>query len=171
MTTYLTAEAAVLTLLRAYNAGATFTVANSVVDDWTIIDTAPTSAFVEMGDDTIEAVEINDYGAHDEYQEQHTISLWICQKRSTGAAGDAALKQGLKTLTEAVKDYLRPYRRLNNATGVRSMQISSTTPPLMIRRTATGTNGPGLADASHFAQRIQLTVLCESDAPDGEIDG
>jgi hypothetical protein len=168
MTTYLTAESAVLTLLRAYNSGATFTIANSAVDDYTIIDVANTTAFIEQGEDSQENIEVEDYGAYDEYQERHVISLWICQKRSAGASGDAALKQGLKVLTEAVKDYLRPYRRLNGAIGVRSMMIASTTPPLTIKR---ADQKPGLADTSHFGQRVQLVILCESTAPVGEIEG
>lgn len=167
MTTYLIAEGALLTLCRAYSAGAVFTTANSSADDWTVIDTADTSLLIEMGEQTQEGIEQDDYEAHGEYQEQHTIDVWICQKRSAGATGDGTIKQGLKTLTEALKDYLRPYRRLNAASGVRSMAITSTLPPAYVQRIG----GRGVADASHLTQRIRCVVLCESTAAAGETDG
>lgn len=166
MSTYLTVESAVLTLLRAYNSGATFTTANSSLDDWTIIDTPATSAFVEMGEDSTEDIVIDAYGAHGDYQEKHVISLWICMKRSGGAAGDAGIKQALKALTEGVKDYLRPFRTLGSV--ARAMELTSTTPPLTIRRSG---RDPGLADASHFGQRVHVTVWCDSASPDGESEG
>lgn len=167
MSSYMTAEAALLTLLRAYNSGATFTSANSARDDATIIDTAATSALIEMGDASQEGIAEGDYEEYGEYQEQHTIDVWICMKRSSGATGDGTIKQALKTLTEAVKDYLRSYRRLNAASGVRQMVITTTLPPAYVQRAG----GKGVADASHLTQRIRCVVYCESTAPAGESDG
>jgi hypothetical protein len=50
VTTYATAEAALLTLTRAYSAGAVFTAANSSIEDWRVLDAAGTdnAAVIEM---------------------------------------------------------------------------------------------------------------------------
>jgi hypothetical protein len=168
VSTYTTAEAALLTLVRAYNSGATFTPANSSVDDWRVLDASSTTvaAVLEMAAPTIErTVTATEYGAYGEYQEVHQIGVWICAARGQGAGGDGAAKAACKTLTEAVKDYLRPYRRLNAAAGVRSAAILRTTDPAYISPTR------DIAQATHVAQEIIFEIACESDAPEGEIDG
>jgi hypothetical protein len=168
MSTYSTAEAALLTLIRAYSGGTVFDEANSSADDWLALDANGTevAAVVEMAGPTTEAtIDADSYGAYGEYQEMHTISLWLCRKRGVGADGDGAVKAALKALTEAVKDYLRPYRRLNGAAGVRSMRLLRTTEPAYISPT------DKVEDATHVAQQIVVQVLCESAAPEGEMDG
>lgn len=167
MSTYATAETALLTLVRAYASGAVFTTTNSAADDWKPLDAPNTevAAVVEMAGASTEGVEQDGYGVEGEYQETHTIGLWLCKKRGTGDGGDGVVKQQLKALTEAVKDYLRPYRRLNGAAGVRSMKLMRTTEPTYISPT------DKVGDATHIAQQITFQVLCESDAPAGEMDG
>jgi hypothetical protein len=169
MTTYSTAEAALLTLTRAYSAGTVFTTANAVADDWTVLDAQGTTvaAVLEMASDTIEAITVDaqSYGDYGAYQEVHQIGVWLCVKREQGLGGDGAAKAALKTLTDAYRDYMRPYRRLNAATGVRQAKMTKTTAPAYISPTRNA------ADATHVAQMITFEVACESDAPVGEIDG
>lgn len=172
MSTYTVAEAALLTLVRAYSGGTVFTTTNSSADDWRVLDATSTesAAVLEMAGPTVEGVltyqrHAQSYGADAEYQETHQIGVWICVKRSTGVGGDGAVKATLKALTEAVKDYLRPYRRLNAAANVRAALIARTTEPSYISPTK------DIADATHVAQQIVFEVQCESDAPAGEIDG
>jgi hypothetical protein len=168
MSTYPVAEAALLTLIRAYSSGAVFTTANSAADDWIVLDANGTevAAVIEMAGLTTEAVvDAEEYGVYGKYQETHTIGLWVCKKRGTGAGGDGAMKQQVKALTEALKDYLRPYRRLSGAAGVRSMRITRTGEPAYI------SPSDKVEDATHVAQQITIQVLCESAAPEGESDG
>jgi hypothetical protein len=144
-----------------------FTTTNSSADDWAVLDAGATevAAVIEMAGPSTEGVEQDGYGVYGEYQETHQIGLWVCVKRGTGDGGDGAVKQTLKTLTEAVKDHLRPYRRLNDAAGVRAMTIMRTTEPNYIGLTE------HIEDATHVGQLITIQVRCESDAPEGEIDG
>jgi len=168
VSTYPIAESALLTLIRAYSGGTVFDEANSSVDNWLVLDANGTevAAVLEMAGPTTEAVIDGDsYGVYGEYQETHTIGLWLCQKRGTGDGGDGAVKAVLKALTEGMKDHLRPYRRLDSAPSVRSMRLMRTTEPAYISPT------DKVEDATHVAQQIVVQVLCESDAPEGEIDG
>lgn len=167
MSTYLDIESALLALIRAYAGGAVFDAANSSVDDWIALDANGTevAAVIEMAAASTEGAQQDGYGAFGEYQETHTLALWICQKRGTGDGGDGAAKQALKTLTEAIKDYLRPFRRLDGAAGVRSARLLRTGEPVYI------SPNDQIEAATHVAQQITLQVVCESDAPEGEIDG
>ena len=166
MSTYQTAESALLTLIRAYSGGTVYTTTTSSADDWRVLDNATSAAVVEMAGPTIEGMTAPvEYGVHGEYQETHQIGIWICEPRGVGAGGDGAIKQALKARTEAVKDYLRPFRRLNNASGVRSAQIVRTTAPAYISPTTDA------AMATHVAQQIIVQVACESAEPAGESDG
>ena len=167
MSTYGVAEAALLTLVRAYAAGAVFTTANSAVDDWVMLDAPGTTvaAVLEMAGDTREdIVTQGGYGVYAEYQEEHQIGVWLCVKREQGLGGDGAAKAALKTLTDAFRDYARPFRRLNNATGVRQALMTTTTAPAYISPTRNA------VDATHVAQLITFVIACESAAPVGEID-
>jgi len=171
MSTYSAAEAALLTLTRAYSSGAVFDITNSVADDWRVLDAQGTTvaAVLEMASDTIEGIEVDNeagsYGDYGNYQEVHTIGVWLCVKREQGLGGDGAAKAACKTLVDAYRDYMRPYRRLNGATGVRSAKMIRTSAPAYISPTK------DVADATHVAQMITFEVACESAAPTGEIDG
>ena len=168
MSTYQTAENALLTLTRAYSGGSVFTTANSSIEDWLALDAAGTdvAAVIEMAGKSIERMTVQaEYGAYGESQEVHSIGVWLCVKRSQGAGGDGAVKAACKALTEAYKDYMRPYRRLNGATNVRSAQIMSTSAPSFISPTR------DIESATHVAQQVLFEIACESAAPAGEIDG
>ena len=166
MSTYSSAEAALLALVRAYSGGAVFNATNSIADDWTVLDAQGTTvaAVLEMAGDTIEAVTVQgEYGDYGAFQEVHQIGVWLCVKRGQGLGGDGAAKADCKTLTDAFRDYARPYRRLNGA--VRSAKMIRTSAPAYISPTR------NVSDATHVAQMITFEVSCESDAPAVEIDG
>lgn len=170
MSTYTIAETALLALVRAYAGGGTFNSQNSAIDNWLMLDSSnqTAAAVIEMAGESREAIDTSEpteYGAYGEYQEVHQVGVWICQPRGAGDGGDGIAKAAVKTLTEAVKDYLRPYRLLNAAAGVRSAQIVRTTAPTYISPTT------DIAQATHVAQEIVMIVVCTSTAPDGEIDG
>lgn len=158
MSTYLAAEAALLTLIRAYSGGAVFDEVNSAAEDWDVLDAPDTevSAIVEMEGSSEEADELDDYGGHGEYVERHRIAVWVCVKRGTGEGGDGLVRAECKTLTEALKDHLRPYERLNNASGVLRAQMTRTSEIRMISTT----EDP--RDATHVAQQISIQVLCRA---------
>ncbi len=165
MSTYATAENALLTLTRAYSG---MSADNTSIEDWRVLDAAGTdnAAVIEMAGKSVERMAVQGgYGDYGEYQEVHSIGVWMCVKRSQGLGGDGAVKVACKALTEAYKDYMRPYRRLNGASGVRSAQIVSTSAPSFISPTRS------MEDATHVAQQVLFEIACESDAPVGEIDG
>lgn len=158
MSTYIAAEAALLALVRTYNGGAVFDEVNSSAEDWTALDATGTevAAVVEMAGETVEADEIDDYGAHGEFVEQHQIGLWLCVKRGTGDGGDGETRAAVKALTEAVKDHIRPYERLNDAEGVLRAQIVRTSAPALISRSEE------MEDATHDAQQVVFQILCSA---------
>jgi hypothetical protein len=165
VSTYATAEQALYTLTLAFPGMST---ANVSIEDWRVTDAGDTqiAAVVEMVGPSIERMTVQaEYGAYGEYQEVHQIGVWLCVKRSQGAGGDGAVKVAVKALTEAFKDYIRPYRRLNGAAGVRSAQIKATAAPAFISYTRS------IDDATCLAQLVTFEIACESDAPEGEIDG
>jgi len=168
VSTYTIAETALLTLTRAYSGGSVFDTSNSVADDWRVLDAQGTTvaAVLEMAGDTIEAITVQAaYGDYGQYQEIHQIGVWLCVKREQGIGGDGAAKAACKTLIDAFRAYMRPYRRLNAAAGVRSATMIRTSAPAYISPTR------DVGDATHVAQMITFEVACESDAPVGEIDG
>lgn len=167
MSTYFTAEAALLTLIRAYSSGTVFTEANSSRDDWLVLDASGTeaAAVVEMASETREGDSLNGRQAHGAYQEVHQIGVWICVKRGVGAGGDSAAMAACKTLTEAVKDHLRPWERLNNATGVTRAQVVRTTEPSYISPTKR------IEDATHVAQQIIVQIHCRAALNPVEVAG
>jgi hypothetical protein len=148
--------------VRAYSGGMVFTEENSAAEDTLVLDAPNTdvAAIVAMAGESIEADEIDDYGEHGAYVERHQIAVWICVERGTGDGGDGALAQECKALTEAVKDYLRPYERLNNAPGVLRAQIVRTGAPDLISRSV------AMEDATHVAQEVVFQVLCASERGD-----
>jgi hypothetical protein len=61
---------------------------------------------------------------------------------------------------------MRPYRRLNNATGVRSAQISQHNSAQLHQPDARRLSRPRT-----WRSKSLFEIACESDAPVGEIDG
>lgn len=153
MSTYTTAEAAVLTLLRAYDGGGVFTEANASRGDFSATD-APgyrQYAVVLMADSS-------DYGdgrSHGKRQQTHRISVLLFQAREQGLGGDGAAYSALTTLTDAVAAWFERYPRLNGAAGVKRAAIVRVGKP----RT---TQAPGGGAGPHLVQPIMLDVLCET---------
>jgi hypothetical protein len=151
--TYSTSEAALLTLIRAYNAGATFTAANSSRGDWSVVDATGTdlACVLAMNAPTLESEIIEDYGKQGKIQERHEIAIDVFHKRSQGLGGDSVAYVALTTLTDALRAYLRGYPRLNNTSGVRNTNIVGVS-DVDIRK-----------KSPHIFQTIVIRVYCESD--------
>jgi hypothetical protein len=155
VSTYTTAETALLALVRSYGAGLIFTEENSAAEDTLVLDAGTgVAAIVAMAGESVEGDKIDDYGEHGAYVERHQIAVWVCVERGTGDGGDGAISQECKALTESVKDYLRPYERLNGAPGVLRAQIVRTGAPDLISRST------AIEDATHVAQEVVFSVLC-----------
>lgn len=170
MSTYPTAENALLALVRAFNTAivlndqstaVAFSSANSSADDWLVLDAAgPVAAVVEMVGASLEGDNLDGRGAHGMVQEKHAIGVWLCVARGVGVNGDGQAKANIKTLTEAFKDYLRPLDRLSVGAPVSRAMIVKTSEPSYISPTN------NIEAATHVAQLVTLTVYCESDAPE-----
>ena len=157
MSTYTAVEAALLTLVRAYSSGTVYTATNSSVDNWRVLDGGAARAVViEMAEATTESDTANGRNAFGTYQEVHRLGVWVCVARGSGDGGDVAAKVALKTATEALKDYLRPYERLNAAANVSRAQIARTTAPAYISPSSDATR------ATHVAQQVIVQVQCRA---------
>ncbi len=154
---------ALLTLVRAYNSGATFTTTNSSYGDWLVLDATGTevSAVVEMADVSVSGDIVQDgavnYGTQGNYQEAHTLAVFVAYKRGVGASGDGALYSNLTTLVDALRAYLTTYPRLNNAGLVRYAHIVQTSTPFDV-----APSQPNDAPSTHLAQRLIVKVWCET---------
>jgi hypothetical protein len=155
VTTLLTTQTALLALARTYNSGATFDSANSSILDWTVLDAQGTevAAVVVMEGPSQEDDEINGFGRHGHFQEVHRVGLWIYVKKGVGEDGEAAAATACQTLTEALKDSIRPYERLNHGAPIKRAKMVSTTPPAVYG-----------AQGSHVGQEIVVMVQCESES-------
>jgi hypothetical protein len=153
MSTLPASKTALLTLLRAYP-DATFDSSNSALDDWAVLTSEGRtySLVIEMGAATTE--DTGDYLAQGDYSETHRLDAWICWKRGQGEGGDAAQRQALIDLTERLKDYARPYTRLNGAANVEQARIVETSEPLYIAPRSMH------AASTHVAQRITWEIQC-----------
>lgn len=161
MSTVLLAESALLALIRSYNSGATFGTTNSAIDDWRVLDAedAGTACVIELAGPSQEADELNGRSTHGAYQELHRIGAWVCIERGVGTGGDVAAKQACQALVEALKDYCRPYERLNTENDdspIVRAQIVETTDLSYIAPT------DDITQATHVAQRITWLVHCEA---------
>lgn len=159
MSTLLSTQDALLALCRAYNGGATFTSANSASDDRAVLDGGEASLVVLMNGPTAEGEELDGYGGHGAMQERHEFTVWVCVSRFTGEGGDGAAVRSVKALTEALKDHLRRYERLNGAAGVRLARLAETTEPRD-------------ADTKqHVCMGITVRVWCENEYEPLEVGG
>lgn len=120
--TYTTCEAAVLTLVQAYNAGATFTDANARIADMRAIDARDASAVIRMAGDSQEGDNLFEKGSHGRRQAIHEIGVTIFYKVKDGAGGPTVSYTALTTLVDDLLSWLRRYEKLNGATGVRRAQ-------------------------------------------------
>lgn len=165
MSTYLIAEAAVLTVCRAVGSGTIFTATNSSRNDFVVVQSGePYALVVSMGGDTEEGDDLRPPGISGRrgsqgcYQERHQILLTIYAAVGTGAAGFAAQTAALQQVVEDVKDYIRAHDRLGGVVSfARPMRTSRIRELVMKDRGAT-----------HLVQEVVLLVLCESEYPASE---
>jgi hypothetical protein len=152
---YQTIQTAVLTLVRAYNSGATFTADTSSEDNWNVIDNSVSnvSAVVTQAGDTIESYDLNGRGVHGKRYAQHEVGVLVASSIRTDNDADAL--QTLYTTVEALKTYLRKYPRLNNTTGVKHAQINRTTRRRPIAPETDTTR------STHWGQMIVVEVVEE----------
>jgi hypothetical protein len=155
VTTLLTVQTALLALARNYNSGATFDSTNSSILDWTVLDAQDTevSAVVVMEGPSQEDDEINGFGRHGHFQELHRVGLWVYVKKGTGEGGEAAAATACQTLTEALKDYIRPYEQLSHGAPIKRAKIGTTTQPAVYG-----------AGQSHVGQEIVFSIQCDSES-------
>lgn len=152
---YQTIQTAVLTLVRAYNTGLTFTTATSAEDDWRVLDNSVgnVSAVVTQAGDSTEDYLLNGRGAHGKRYAQHEVGVMVAASIRTD--NDADTLQTLYSTVEALKAYLRKYPRLNNTAGVIHAQISRTTRRRPIAPVTDETR------STHWAQMIVVQVVEE----------
>ncbi len=119
---YTTCATALLTLVRAYNSGATFTTATSAEEDYQLVfNQEQTGAIITMWGDSEEADFLDGRGAQGKRQARHSIAVILAEP--IGTRNDADVKASLHTIREALIAYLRPYARLNNTSGVKRAEL------------------------------------------------
>lgn len=156
MSTYLAARTALLTLCRA--AGVGFDAENSGTD-YTVLDAGYPLALLVKGQPTEEADQFDGYGSHGARQERHTFEAQVWLDVGNGEGGLEAIDAELIAVTEALKDYVRGYERLNETPNVRRAQIIRTTPP-----ESNGTK-------SHRVQIVTVQVDCDLEYEPVEVAG
>lgn len=165
MGTYRAAEQALLDVCRTVRIDGQliFGEANSATDDWSVIDSG-TSAYglvIEMGGDTVAGDALDGRGSQGLTQERHEIRVTITRKVGTGASGATAIIRDLKEVVAALTDHIRRHGRLG---GVVRRAWPSRISVVFDRYPTTGRREA----PTHAAQRITVTVYCESDDIDEE---
>lgn len=146
---YASCTAAVLTLVRAYSGGTVFTSANSAEDDYqTVLGQSATGAVVTMFGDSAEGDMLDGRGAQGKRQARHEIGVVLLVP--IGGDNDAVPKAALHTIRDALIAYLRPYARLNNASGVKRAEIVAQTQDRLL--------GPTNEQGTHWVSVIVLRV-------------
>jgi hypothetical protein len=149
--TYLAARNALLTLCRAYDSGAVFSVLNSAVNDRTVMDSGTEfSINIERTAPTVRGRRVDDIQAHGAMVERHTLTVWLYTVIGTGDGGEGATDEASEVMAEALAAYLAQYERLGGV-AARAL-ITEVTEP---RRNGTG---------SHVVQGIEVTAWCKNTA-------
>lgn len=163
MSTYASAKAALLATCRAYNGGATFDTTNSAADDYAVQDTASSQYALVLvkGGPTAEGDNLDGRGSQGMYQERHTFKLIISAKVGNAQQGYGVIIQGLETLVESLKDYIRQHDRLGTPDPVRRAQTIETSATM--ERVPRDANAP-----THFIIEVLVRVFCEAVYPDSE---
>jgi hypothetical protein len=152
---YQTIQTAVLTRVRAYNSGATFTTDTSAEDDWRVLDNSVgnLSAVVTQAGDTVEGYSLNGRGKSGATFAQHEIGVMVASAIRTDNDADAI--QTLYTTVEALKAYLRKYPLLNGTSGVKLSTVTRTTRRRPIAPVSDDTR------STHWSQMIVLQIVEE----------
>lgn len=135
MSTYTTAEAALLTRVRAYNSGATFTTNNSSRGDFRVLDRANTGqacVLMQMRDSEMADDLGQGRGSHGKRQQRHYIGAVLFQGR--GQEDDGTTYQALTTLTDALIAYLDTYQRLGLGDPIKRAEVVGATVPRLSAR-------------------------------------
>jgi hypothetical protein len=151
MSTYVTAETALLTQIRSYNSGLTFTEDNSSRGDFRVLNnTAVAQAAVlmqagrsEFGDNLGQG-----RGSMGKRQQRHRIGIILFQARAQN--NDGVTYQSLVSLTDGLITYLDKYPLLGGATSVKRAEVVEASEP-RIRR-----------DRPWIYQSILVEVLTET---------
>jgi hypothetical protein len=171
MSTFLTAQAALLAVCRTYTTPApneddppvmVFTETNSSIDDWRVLDRHGARALViEMGGDSLEGDNLEGRGSQGMLQEIHIFTVVVARDLGNGRDGPTAIIGALKIDVEGLKAHLRQNDRLNVGAPISRAWPTRTGRPIF--------RAPGAREmASHVLQEITVTVWCESDYPAGE---
>lgn len=152
MSAYAAIEAAALTVLRAYQSGATFTAANSSRGDYGVLE-APgdNAAVIQQMAPTEAGDRLDGRGAHGRRQWRYTLAITLFRKRGTGQGGDGAAYTDLISLTDGVVAHLLRYPRLGSASGVKRAQVTRVSTPM------------GADGRPHLWQTITVMVDAESE--------
>jgi hypothetical protein len=151
---YQTIQTAVLTLVRAYNSGATFTTSTSSEDDWRVLDSGDdVAAVVTQAGDTLEGYELNGRGKSGARFAQHEVGVMVASAIRTDEDSEAI--QTLYSTVEGLKTYLRKYPLLNATAGVKHAQIVRTTRRRSIAPVTDETR------STHWMQMIVVQVVEE----------
>ena len=138
MATYTAAEIALLTRIRAYNSGSTFTTNNSSRGDFRVLNNkAVTQACVlTMVRDSEFADNLGGgRGTYGKRQQRHSIGAVLFQAR--GAVDDGTSYQALTTITDALIAYLDTYQRPDDTpTSIKRMEVVGATAPRLPARWA-----------------------------------
>lgn len=152
---YQTIQTAVLTLTRAYSAGAVFTADTSSEDDWRVLDTSAgdLSAVVTQAGDTTEGYELNGRGKHGYRYAQHEVGIMVAAPIRTDNDADAL--QTLYSTVQGLSTHLRRYPLLNATAGVKHAQIVRTSRRRLIAPVSDETR------STHWSQMIVLSIVEE----------
>jgi hypothetical protein len=151
---YTSVLAALLTRVRAYNAGATFDTDNSAADDWTMLDSPdPVVAVLTMAEDSAEGDSLDGRGTAGKRQARHGIGVLVGARIGDGK--DSAALATLHSTCDGLMSYLRSYARLNNTAGVKRAEIVSRSRARLI--------GPRDDMGTHWVSVILVRVWEEYD--------
>lgn len=133
MTLYATCEAALLTLVRAVNSGATYDATNSSRGDWSVRDRqgVTLSAVLYQARASQFAFAFpGGRGAHGRRQERHFIGVQVAYARGAAQGGDGVAYAGLQTAVDSLIAHLNQYPRLNGTSGVKEARVSEAGMPV-----------------------------------------
>jgi hypothetical protein len=152
---YQSVQTAVLTLVRSYDNGATFTVDTSSEDDWRVLDNSAgdVAAVVTQAGDTLESYELNGRGKSGARFAQHEVGVLIAAAIRTDSDHEAI--QTLYSTVEGVCSWLRKYPLLNGSSGVKHA--------VPVRRTRRRLIAPESdpTRSTHWAQMVVIQVVEE----------
>lgn len=150
---YQSVQTAVLTLVRAYNSGLTFTTANSAEDDWRVLDNSVSNiaAVITQAGDTLEGYELDGRAKSGARFAQHEVGVFVASAIRTD--NDAPAIQTLYSTVQALSAHLRKYPQLNGV--VKHAQIVRTSRRRPVAPTTDETR------STHWAQMITVQVVEE----------